>query len=73
MEFIFILAMWMAYLLVVLLRLILCFVLTVGKSLLSMWTSRLNAMHSEKRNEFAGRLESAGNTAELYIHLKDDG
>ena len=44
-----------------------------GKSLLSMWTSRLNAMHSEKRNEFAGRLESAGNTAELYIHLKDDG
>ena len=66
-------ALWKTYLLVVVLRLFLCFVLIAGKSLLSMWTSRLNAMHFEKRNEFAGRLESAGNTAELYIHLKDDG
>ncbi len=45
---------------------------SAGKSLLSLWTSRLNAIHSQKRTEFDGRLDSAGNTAELYINLKDN-
>ncbi|XP_078465657.1 integrator complex subunit 13 isoform X1 [Lampetra fluviatilis] len=42
-------------------------------SLLSMWTSRMDALHARKHQEFAGRLVTgAGGRAELYCHLKED-
>ncbi|XP_063072937.1 integrator complex subunit 13 [Engraulis encrasicolus] len=41
-------------------------------SLLSMWTSRITAVNSRKHQEFAGRISSVNNKAELYQHLKDE-
>jgi len=44
------------------------------QSLLTMWTSRINAIHRDRCREFSGRLEAGpGNKAELYQHMKDDG
>ncbi|MBN3301880.1 integrator complex subunit 13 isoform X2 [Amia ocellicauda] len=41
-------------------------------SLLTMWTNRINAANSRKHQEFAGRLSSVNNKAELYQHLKEE-
>ncbi|XP_061085628.1 integrator complex subunit 13 isoform X2 [Conger conger] len=41
-------------------------------SLLTMWTNRLNTANSRKHQEFAGRINSVNNRAELYQHLKDE-
>ncbi|MCJ8743419.1 hypothetical protein PDJAM_G00093740 [Pangasius djambal] len=41
-------------------------------SLLSLWTSRITQANSRKHPEFAGRLNSISNKAELYQHLKDE-
>ena len=39
--------------------------------MLSLWTSKINALQNSRCNEFVGRL-AQGNKAELYQHLKDD-
>lgn len=41
-------------------------------SLLSLWSNRLNTANSRKHQEFAGRLNSVNNRAELYQHLKEE-
>uniref|UniRef100_A0A8C9TP56 Integrator complex subunit 13 n=1 Tax=Scleropages formosus TaxID=113540 RepID=A0A8C9TP56_SCLFO len=41
-------------------------------SLLTMWTNRINTANSRKHQEFAGRVNSVNNKAELYQHLKDE-
>uniref|UniRef100_A0A667WZQ4 Integrator complex subunit 13 n=1 Tax=Myripristis murdjan TaxID=586833 RepID=A0A667WZQ4_9TELE len=41
-------------------------------SLLSLWTNRIAAANSRKHQEFAGRINSVNNKAELYQHLKDE-
>ncbi|XP_023671031.1 integrator complex subunit 13 isoform X2 [Paramormyrops kingsleyae] len=41
-------------------------------SLFTMWTNRINAANSRKHQEFAGRINSVNNKAELYQHLKDE-
>ncbi|XP_041059309.1 integrator complex subunit 13 isoform X1 [Carcharodon carcharias] len=41
-------------------------------SLLAMWTNRINTANSRKHQEFAGRLSSVNNKAELYQHLKEE-
>ncbi|XP_043569284.1 integrator complex subunit 13 isoform X2 [Chiloscyllium plagiosum] len=41
-------------------------------SLLAMWTNRINTANSRKHQEFAGRLNSVNNKAELYQHLKEE-
>uniref|UniRef100_A0A8B9GY37 Integrator complex subunit 13 n=1 Tax=Astyanax mexicanus TaxID=7994 RepID=A0A8B9GY37_ASTMX len=41
-------------------------------SLLSLWTSRITQANSRKHQEFAGRISSVNNKAELYQHLKDE-
>lgn len=41
-------------------------------SLLTLWTHRLNTANSRKHQEFAGRINSVNNRAELYQHLKDE-
>ncbi|KAM9310940.1 LOW QUALITY PROTEIN: integrator complex subunit 13 [Gastrophryne carolinensis] len=41
-------------------------------SLLSLWSSRINAANSRKHQEFVGRANSVNNKAELYQHLKDE-
>ncbi|KAF5888730.1 protein asunder [Clarias magur] len=41
-------------------------------SLLSLWTSRITQANSRKHPEFAGRLNSISNKAELYQHLKEE-
>lgn len=41
-------------------------------SLLTLWTNRITAANSRKHQEFAGRISSVNNKAELYQHLKDD-
>ncbi|KAI1882242.1 hypothetical protein AGOR_G00248670 [Albula goreensis] len=41
-------------------------------SLLTLWTNRVNTANSRKHQEFAGRISSVNNKAELYQHLKDD-
>ncbi|KAI5624104.1 protein asunder-like isoform X1, partial [Silurus asotus] len=41
-------------------------------SLLSLWTSRIAQANSRKHPEFAGRLNSISNKAELYQHLKEE-
>ncbi|XP_069484181.1 integrator complex subunit 13 isoform X3 [Ambystoma mexicanum] len=41
-------------------------------SLLSLWSSRINTVHSKKHQEFAGRLNSVNNRAELYQNLKEE-
>ncbi|XP_067914929.1 integrator complex subunit 13 isoform X2 [Heterodontus francisci] len=41
-------------------------------SLLTMWTNRINTANSRKHQEFAGRLSSVNNKAELYQHLKEE-
>jgi len=39
-----------------------------------MWTNRISAIHRDRCREFSGRLEAgAGNKAELYQHMKEDG
>ena len=42
-----------------------------GTSLLSMWQNKIQALHSSRHPEFDGRIESAGNHAELYQFMKD--
>lgn len=42
-------------------------------SLLSMWNSKMNAIAASRHEEFAGRLQSTGNKAELYISPMDTG
>lgn len=42
------------------------------QNLLSLWTNRIASIHSKRHVEFAGRLESEGNVAELYKHLKEE-
>lgn len=52
---------------------VLPFVYSLGpQNLLSMWTNRLSAISSKRHSEFAGRLESNGNIAELYQDLNED-
>ncbi|XP_072097107.1 integrator complex subunit 13 isoform X4 [Mobula birostris] len=41
-------------------------------SLLTLWTNRINTANSRKHQEFAGRLSSINNKAELYQHLKEE-
>lgn len=41
-------------------------------SLLTMWTNRITAANSRKHQEFAGRISSVNNKAELYQHLNDE-
>nr|KAF6495326.1 integrator complex subunit 13 [Rousettus aegyptiacus] len=41
-------------------------------SLLSLWSNRINTANSRKHQEFAGRLNSVNNRAELYQHLKEE-
>ncbi|XP_075408082.1 integrator complex subunit 13 isoform X3 [Tenrec ecaudatus] len=41
-------------------------------SLLSLWSNRINTANSRKHQEFAGRLNSVSNRAELYQHLKEE-
>uniref|UniRef100_H0VSC0 Integrator complex subunit 13 n=1 Tax=Cavia porcellus TaxID=10141 RepID=H0VSC0_CAVPO len=41
-------------------------------SLLSLWCNRINTANSRKHQEFAGRLNSVNNRAELYQHLKEE-
>ncbi|XP_018411592.1 PREDICTED: protein asunder homolog isoform X2 [Nanorana parkeri] len=41
-------------------------------SLLSLWSSRINAANSRKHQEFHGRQNSVNNKAELYQHLKEE-
>ncbi|XP_029426171.1 integrator complex subunit 13 isoform X4 [Nannospalax galili] len=41
-------------------------------SLLSLWSNRVNTANSRKHQEFAGRLSSVNNRAELYQHLKEE-
>ncbi|XP_054974015.1 integrator complex subunit 13 isoform X2 [Sorex araneus] len=41
-------------------------------SLLALWSGRINAANSRKHQEFAGRLNSVNNRAELYQHLKEE-
>lgn len=45
---------------------------TGPQSVLAMWTSRIQAVHNSRHAEFAGRLESKGNKAELYVALKEE-
>lgn len=42
-------------------------------SLLSMWNSKMNAIAASRHEEFAGRLQSTGNKAELYTSPMDTG
>ena len=44
-----------------------------GCSLLSMWNSKMNAIAASRHEEFAGRLQSTGNKAELYSNPMDSG
>lgn len=44
-----------------------------GSSLLSMWNSKMNAIAASRHEEFAGRLQSTGNKAELYSNPMDSG
>ncbi|XP_062338844.1 integrator complex subunit 13 isoform X2 [Osmerus eperlanus] len=41
-------------------------------SLLTMWTNRITAANSRKHQEFAGRISSVNNKAELYQHLNEE-
>ncbi|KAG8438568.1 hypothetical protein GDO86_004944 [Hymenochirus boettgeri] len=41
-------------------------------NLLSMWSSRISTVNSRKHQEFAGRVNSVNNKAELYQHLKEE-
>lgn len=41
-------------------------------SLLTMWTNRITAANSRKHQEFAGRISSVNNKAELYQHLNNE-
>lgn len=41
-------------------------------SLLTLWTNRITQVNSRKHQEFAGRLSSVNNKAELYQHLKEE-
>ncbi|XP_040201531.1 integrator complex subunit 13 isoform X1 [Rana temporaria] len=41
-------------------------------SLLSLWSSRINAANSRKHQEFCGRTNSVNNKAELYQNLKEE-
>lgn len=41
-------------------------------SLLALWTNRITQANSRKHQEFAGRLSSVNNKAELYQHLKEE-
>ncbi|XP_054575178.1 integrator complex subunit 13 isoform X3 [Eptesicus fuscus] len=41
-------------------------------SLLTLWSNRINTANSRKHQEFAGRLNSVNNRAELYQHLKEE-
>uniref|UniRef100_A0A8C1LCJ1 Integrator complex subunit 13 n=1 Tax=Cyprinus carpio TaxID=7962 RepID=A0A8C1LCJ1_CYPCA len=41
-------------------------------SLLTLWTNRITQANSRKHQEFAGRLSSVNNKAELYQHLKEE-
>lgn len=42
------------------------------QNLLSLWTNRIASIHSKRHVEFAGRLESKDNVAELYQHMNED-
>lgn len=42
-------------------------------SLLSMWSNKMNAIAASRHEEFAGRLQSTGNKAELYTCPADTG
>jgi len=42
-------------------------------SLLSMWNSKMNAIAASRHEEFAGRLQSTGNKAELYVSPMETG
>lgn len=50
-----------------------CLVLGVASSLLSMWNNKMNAIAASRHEEFAGRLQSTGNKAELYTSPADTG
>ncbi|XP_071784159.1 integrator complex subunit 13-like [Asterias amurensis] len=39
------------------------------QSLLSLWSGRINTIHSKRHSEFAGRSESSGKVAALYPNL----
>ncbi|XP_016349285.1 protein asunder homolog [Sinocyclocheilus anshuiensis] len=41
-------------------------------SLFTLWTNRITQANSRKHQEFAGRLSSVNNKAELYQHLKEE-
>lgn len=45
----------------------------VASSLLSMWNNKMNAIAASRHEEFAGRLQSTGNKAELYTSPADTG
>jgi len=38
-----------------------------------MWNSKMNAIAASRHEEFAGRLQSTGNKAELYVSPMDTG
>lgn len=42
------------------------------QNLLSLWTNRISSIHSKRHVEFAGRVGSKDNVAELYQHMKED-
>ena len=50
-----------------------CSTIGAATSLLSMWNSKMNAIAASRHEEFAGRLQSTGNKAELYISPMDTG
>ena len=50
-----------------------CWTIGAATSLLSMWNSKMNAIAASRHEEFAGRLQSTGNKAELYVSPMDTG
>jgi len=50
-----------------------CWTIGAATSLLSMWNSKMNAIAASRHEEFAGRLQSTGNKAELYVSPIDTG
>ena len=50
-----------------------CLTIGAATSLLSMWNNKMNAIAASRHEEFAGRLQSVGNKAELYVSPMDAG
>ena len=48
-------------------------IIGAATSLLSMWKNKMNAIAASRHEEFAGRLQSTGNKAELYSTPVDTG